>query len=82
MLDKGTSDRVWKRKPLGRRALAPCVTYPHPETDRPTHVLVVKTGIEVLRQKSKVETKKLGPLEERSLRLARPSPGKHAMRRR
>ena len=23
-----------KRKPLGRRALAPCVTCPHPETDR------------------------------------------------
>ena len=41
------------------KALAPCVTCPHPETDRleakqlRIYVLVVKTGIEVLRQKSK-----------------------------
>ena len=42
---------------MGWRALAPCVTSPHPETDRLEAKLVVKTGIEVLRQKSKVKAK-------------------------
>ena len=46
-----------KRKPLGWRSLAPCVTCPHPETDRleakQLRMCVLSKRVVILRQKSK-----------------------------
>ena len=49
-----------KRKPLGRRALAPCVTCPHPETDRleakQLRLGLLSRLVVILRQKMKAST--------------------------
>ena len=55
----GTSRGIKRRrKPLGWRAMAPCVTSPHPETDLPEAKklrLCLQMRVEALRQKPKVK---------------------------